>query len=45
MSFNLQKKPVIVVVGAGPGIGEAVARRFTQEGFVVALLARNEDKL
>jgi NADP-dependent 3-hydroxy acid dehydrogenase YdfG len=45
MSKNTQNKPVIGVVGAGPGIGEAVARRFTSEGFVVALLARTEDKL
>ncbi|OJI99644.1 hypothetical protein ASPVEDRAFT_51017 [Aspergillus versicolor CBS 583.65] len=45
MSRNPQKKPVIAVVGAGPGIGEAVARRFVQEGFIVALLARTEDKL
>jgi NADP-dependent 3-hydroxy acid dehydrogenase YdfG len=45
MSHNMQKKQVIAVVGAGPGIGEAVARRFVQEGYVVALLARTEDKL
>lgn len=45
MSFNKQKKPVIAVVGAGPGIGEAVARRFAAEGYVTALLARTEDKL
>jgi NADP-dependent 3-hydroxy acid dehydrogenase YdfG len=45
MSLNSSKKPVIAVVGAGPGIGEAVARRFTAEGFIVALLARTEDKL
>lgn len=45
MSPNVRKKPVLAVVGAGPGIGEAVARRFVQEGFVVALLARTEDKL
>jgi len=45
MSHNVQKKPVIAVVGAGPGIGEAVARRFAAEGYVVALLARTEDKL
>jgi len=45
MSHNAQKKRVIAVVGAGPGIGEAVARRFVAEGFVVALLARTEDKL
>lgn len=45
MSHNPQQKPVLALVGAGPGIGEAVARRFTAEGFVVALLARTEDKL
>jgi len=45
MSQNPRKKPVIAVVGAGPGIGEAVARRFVAEGFVTALLARTEDKL
>ncbi|KUL87700.1 hypothetical protein ZTR_05844 [Talaromyces verruculosus] len=45
MSFNKQNKPVIAVVGAGPGIGEAVARRFAVEGYVTALLARTEDKL
>ncbi|KAG0647760.1 Cytochrome P450 monooxygenase FUS8 [Hyphodiscus hymeniophilus] len=45
MSYNKEKKPVIAVVGAGPGIGEAVARRFVAEGYVVALLARTEDKL
>lgn len=45
MSLNTQNKPVIAVVGAGPGIGEAVARRFAAEGFCVALLARTEDKL
>lgn len=45
MSHNTSSKPVIAVVGAGPGIGEAVARRFVAEGFVTALLARTEDKL
>ncbi|KAJ8116858.1 hypothetical protein OPT61_g1805 [Boeremia exigua] len=45
MSLNTANKPTIAVVGAGPGIGEAVARRFATEGFVVALLARTEEKL
>ncbi|EXJ64854.1 hypothetical protein A1O7_01193 [Cladophialophora yegresii CBS 114405] len=45
MSLNKHNKPVIAVVGAGPGIGEAVARRFVAEGFYAALLARTEDKL
>lgn len=35
----------MAVVGAGPGIGEAVARRFASEGYATALLARTEDKL
>lgn len=35
-------KPVCVIVGAGPGNGAAFARRFSQEGYGVALLARNE---
>jgi NAD(P)-dependent dehydrogenase (short-subunit alcohol dehydrogenase family) len=45
MSSNSSRKPVIAVVGAGPGIGEAVARRFAAEGFIVALLARTEEVL
>jgi len=36
---------VIAVVGAGPGIGLSVALRFAKEGFTVALLARNKEKL
>ncbi|RKN47310.1 SDR family NAD(P)-dependent oxidoreductase [Streptomyces hoynatensis] len=32
-----------VIVGAGPGIGRAVARRFAREGFALALLARREE--
>ncbi|HEX2915196.1 MAG TPA: SDR family NAD(P)-dependent oxidoreductase [Chloroflexia bacterium] len=34
-----------VVVGAGPGIGLAVARRFAREGFKVALVARRKEAL
>jgi NAD(P)-dependent dehydrogenase (short-subunit alcohol dehydrogenase family) len=45
MSHNPTNKPTIAVIGAGPGIGEAVARRFAAEGFVVALLARTTEKL
>jgi NAD(P)-dependent dehydrogenase (short-subunit alcohol dehydrogenase family) len=37
--------PVVVVVGAGPGVGMAVARRFAREGFAVGLVARNEERL
>jgi short-subunit dehydrogenase len=35
----------IIVVGAGPGLGAAVARRFGTEGFRVGLIARREPTL
>src|SRR3954470_10206682 len=35
----------IVIVGAGPNLGAAVARRFGREGLAVGLVARNRDKL
>lgn len=35
----------IVVIGAGAGLGQAVARRFGREGFGVALIARTEVKV
>jgi len=31
------------VLGVGPGLGAAVARRFAREGFAVALMARREE--
>ncbi|MBA2445362.1 MAG: SDR family oxidoreductase [Nocardioidaceae bacterium] len=37
--------PLIVVIGAGPGIGTAVARRFGQAGYDCALVARDPAKL
>jgi NADP-dependent 3-hydroxy acid dehydrogenase YdfG len=37
--------PTIAVIGAGPGLGAATARRFGREGFSVALIARNPEKL
>ena len=36
---------VIAIVGAGPGLGAAVARRFGREGYRVALLARDRERL
>jgi short-subunit dehydrogenase len=36
---------VIIVAGYGPGISKAVAQKFGAEGFVVALVARNAEKL
>lgn len=37
--------PVIAIIGAGPGLGAAVARRFGREGFSVALISRDQSKL
>jgi NAD(P)-dependent dehydrogenase (short-subunit alcohol dehydrogenase family) len=34
---------VAAVLGVGPGLGAAVARRFAREGFAVALMARSEE--
>lgn len=36
---------VCVIVGMGEGNGMAIARQFGSEGFVIAMLARNEAKL
>lgn len=36
---------IVVVAGAGPGNGAALARRFTQEGRRVALLARDKARV
>ncbi|TDD22342.1 SDR family NAD(P)-dependent oxidoreductase [Nonomuraea diastatica] len=33
--------PGVVVIGAGPGIGRSVARRFAKEGMEVALVSRS----
>ena len=35
----------IAIVGAGPGLGAAVARRFGAEGFNIALLARSQERV
>jgi NADP-dependent 3-hydroxy acid dehydrogenase YdfG len=35
----------IVIVGAGPNLGAAVARRFGREGFSVGLVSRNQARL
>ncbi|MFI5976447.1 SDR family NAD(P)-dependent oxidoreductase [Streptomyces sp. NPDC051452] len=35
----------IAIVGAGPGLGAAVARRFGREGYDVALIARDRTRL
>ena len=38
-------KPLALVTGVGPGTGAAVARRFAQGGYRVAMLARNAERL
>jgi len=35
----------VAVVGAGPGLGQAVARRYAREGYAVALIARRRESL
>jgi NADP-dependent 3-hydroxy acid dehydrogenase YdfG len=37
--------PHLVIVGAGPGISAATARRFGREGYAVGLVARREEAL
>lgn len=34
----------LAIIGAGPGLGAAVARRFGAEGFSVALLSRSQER-
>jgi NAD(P)-dependent dehydrogenase (short-subunit alcohol dehydrogenase family) len=38
-------KPVAVVVGAGPGNGAALARRFVEAGYATAILSRHPSTL
>ncbi|HEY1849479.1 MAG TPA: SDR family NAD(P)-dependent oxidoreductase [Candidatus Binataceae bacterium] len=42
MSSN---SPVAVVTGVGPGTGAAIVRRFARDGYAVAMLARNRERL
>jgi NADP-dependent 3-hydroxy acid dehydrogenase YdfG len=43
--LNPRHRQVIAVLGAGPGIGAAVATKFVSHGFAVALVARTLSKL
>lgn len=36
---------LIIIIGAGPGISQGVARKFGKEGYKIALVARSENKL
>ena len=42
---GILSQQVAAIVGVGPGLGAAVARRFAREGYAVALLARREESL
>lgn len=35
----------IAIIGAGPGLGQAVARRYAREGYTVLLIARSQERL
>ena len=37
-------KPLALVTGVGPGTGAAIARRFAEGGYRVAMLARDADR-
>ncbi|GAB3837482.1 SDR family NAD(P)-dependent oxidoreductase [Dactylosporangium cerinum] len=37
--------PVIAVIGAGPGLGLSIAKRFGREGFAVGLVSRTQQHL
>jgi NAD(P)-dependent dehydrogenase (short-subunit alcohol dehydrogenase family) len=45
MTMTMNTTKVAAVVGAGPGLGAALARRFAREGYTVGLLARGEASL
>lgn len=38
-----ESRDIACIVGVGPGLGEALAKRFAREGFALALLARSPD--
>jgi NAD(P)-dependent dehydrogenase (short-subunit alcohol dehydrogenase family) len=45
MQTPSEQPPLIVVVGAGPGLGAAVARRYGADGYDVALVSRDQHQL
>jgi len=45
MTIDSNTPTTVAIVGAGPGTGAAVARRFGRENFVMALTSRDQGKL
>src|SRR6478752_4189852 len=43
--FDRMTAPVCLISGVGPGTGSALARRFAEGGYRLALLARSEGRL
>lgn len=43
--MNMESSNVAVIVGVGPGLGAALARRFARGGFKIGLIARREESL
>src|SRR6516162_4477869 len=41
----LTMKPLAIITGVGPGTGSAMARRFHDGGYQVAMIARNAERL
>jgi NADP-dependent 3-hydroxy acid dehydrogenase YdfG len=41
----MSAKPVALITGVGPGTGSALARRFAEGGYAVAMLARDKERL
>lgn len=35
------KSPVVLILGAGPNVGQAIARTFASKGYKIALAARS----
>jgi len=46
MTLTINKShPLAILVGAGSGLGLALAKRFARENFAVALISRNKTSL